>query len=345
MSSSEQAVSPSPWISVWFNPRQTIERILAETPRRGAVLLGSLGLIAGTVGQLLSVGVRYRIFDWHLVVALAIACAIAGFTGLYIWAFIIKWCGRLLGGRTSTADLRAVIAWSTTPSILGLAVALVLAGVALGTGNGTGAEADDTTALIVTVLRAVVLVCGIWSAIIFALMFSRAEGFGFWRTVTACILGWTLNIVLALLIAFGVRTFLFQPFNTPSHSMSPTLLLGDYFFVSKYAYGYTHFSIPTSPNWFSGRIFASEPARGDVAVFRIPKDDNVDYVKRVVGLPGDRIQVRRGVLYINNAAVKRELIADFIGGDSCGGDPAAKVKRWRETLPNAVSYDGARLRR
>jgi signal peptidase I len=165
--------------------------------------------------------------------------------------------------------------------------------------------------------------------IVFGLMFSRAEGFGFWRTGTAGFLGWVLCFALSLLIAIGFRTLLFQPFNMPARSMSPTLLLGDYFFVSKFAYGYTHYSIPFSPRWFSGRLFGSEPARGDVVVLRVPMDDSVDYVKRVVGLPGDSIQLRQGVLTINDTAVKREQIADFVGGDSCGKDTAGKVKRWR----------------
>jgi signal peptidase I len=148
-------------------------------------------------------------------------------------------------------------------------------------------------------------------------------------------------ILLILLLASPIvfRTFLFQPFNTPSHSMSPTLQQGDHFFVSKYAYGYSHFSLPFSPPLFSGRIFGSEPARGDVVVFRLPKDTSADYVKRVVGLPGDRIQMKQGLLTINGTPVQRERLADFIGGDSCGSDPAAKVKRWRETLPNGVSHE------
>jgi signal peptidase I len=148
-------------------------------------------------------------------------------------------------------------------------------------------------------------------------------------------------ILLILLVASPIffRTFLFQPFNTPSHSMSPTLQQGDHFFVSKYAYGYSHFSLPFSPPLFSGRIFGSEPARGDVVVFRLPKDTSADYVKRVVGLPGDRIQMKQGLLTINGTPVQRERLADFIGGDSCGSDPAAKVKRWRETLPNGVSHE------
>src|SRR5579863_4329272 len=110
----------------------------------------------------------------------------------------------------------------------------------------------------------------------------------------------------ALLIALVIRTFLFQPFNIPSGSMKGTLLIGDYLFVAKYSYGYSHFSLPLSPPLFSGRIFGSEPARGDVVVFRLPRDDSTDYIKRVIGLPGDHIQMRDGLLHINGTPVKRE---------------------------------------
>jgi signal peptidase I len=140
----------------------------------------------------------------------------------------------------------------------------------------------------------------------------------------------------ALIIALVIRTFLFQPFNIPSGSMIETLLIGDYLFVSKYSYGYSRYSFPLSPPLFSGRIFASEPERGDVVVFRLPKDDSTDYIKRVVGLPGDRIQVINGVLHINGEAVKRERLPDYVDEES--GRPI-RVRRWRETLPNGVSYD------
>src|ERR1700693_3107074 len=102
----------------------------------------------------------------------------------------------------------------------------------------------------------------------------RQEG-GFAETVRV--------IFHALLIALVIRTFLFQPFNIPSGSMKATLLVGDYLFVSKYSYGYSHYSIPLSPPLFSGRVFGSEPARGDVVVFRLPKDDTTDYIQRVIG--------------------------------------------------------------
>src|SRR5205809_5001478 len=110
----------------------------------------------------------------------------------------------------------------------------------------------------------------------------------------------------ALLIALVFRTLLFQPFSIPSGSMKATLLVGDYLFVSQYSYGYSHYSLPFSPPLFSGRIFGSVPERGDVVVFRLPKDDSVDYIKRVIGLPGDRIQMVDGLLHINGVPVKRE---------------------------------------
>jgi signal peptidase I len=139
----------------------------------------------------------------------------------------------------------------------------------------------------------------------------------------------------ALIIALVIRTFLFQPFNIPSGSMIPTLLVGDYLFVSKYSYGYTHYSLPFSPAIFSGRIFASRVHRGDVVVFRLPRDTSIDYIKRVVGLPGDRIQMIDGVLNINGVPVKRQRIADYVTDDD---GIVQRVKRYRETLPSGVSY-------
>ena len=147
----------------------------------------------------------------------------------------------------------------------------------------------------------------------------------------------TTRVVLqALLIALVIRTLLFAPFNIPSGSMKATLLIGDYLFVSQYSYGYSHYSLPFSPRLFSGRIFGSAPERGDVAVFRLPSDDSVDYIKRVIGLPGDRIQMVDGLLHINGVPVKRERVGDFMDDENGG---AERVRRWRETLPNGVTYE------
>ena len=114
-----------------------------------------------------------------------------------------------------------------------------------------------------------------------------------------------------LILALVIRTLLFQPFSIPSGSMRPTLLEGDYLFVTKWAYGYSRYSLPFSPNLFSGRIFGSSPERGDVVVFKFPPNPSLDYIKRVIGLPGDRIQMRDGQLFINGEGVPREKIGQI----------------------------------
>ena len=144
-------------------------------------------------------------------------------------------------------------------------------------------------------------------------------------------------IAQALILAMVIRTVLFQPFTIPSGSMMPTLLVGDYIFVNKFAYGYSRFSLPFSPNLFSGRIFASEPKRGDIVVFRFPPNPAVDYIKRLVGLPGDRIQVKEGVLYVNGTAVPRVPNGTF--NSDYAQDPGQDVPVYRETLDNGVSFD------
>lgn len=135
------------------------------------------------------------------------------------------------------------------------------------------------------------------------------------------------TILYAALIAVGIRTVAFEPFNIPSGSMIPTLLVGDYLFVSKYSYGYSRHSIPFSPNLFQGRIWAATPARGDVAVFKLPRDTRQDYIKRIVGLPGDRIQVIRGALHVNGEAMRREPLGDFVAE---GDGPRLTVRLFRE---------------
>lgn len=150
-------------------------------------------------------------------------------------------------------------------------------------------------------------------------------------------IGDTIKVVIeALLIAVVIRTLLFQPFNIPSGSLIPTLLVGDYLFVSKYSYGYSKHSIPFSPEIFKGRILSSEPKRGDIAVFKLPSDGSTDYIKRVIGLPGDKVQFIEGKLYINGQLVKREPVPDVVAVEADGRRRPASA--FRETLPNGVSY-------
>lgn len=143
----------------------------------------------------------------------------------------------------------------------------------------------------------------------------------------------TLKTVFwAIVIALMVRTFAYEPFNIPSGSMIPTLLVGDYLFVSKFSYGYSKHSLPFSLPIFPGRVFESEPDRGDVVVFKLPADTSQDYIKRVIGLPGDTVQVTDGRLYINNKQIERERIEDYILTDGSGR--SAAVPQYIETLPN-----------
>jgi signal peptidase I len=161
------------------------------------------------------------------------------------------------------------------------------------------------------------------------------------------------TLVYAIAIAIVIRTFLYEPFNIPSGSMEPTLLIGDYLFVSKFSYGYSRYSLPFGLPLISGRMFARPPQRGDVAVFKLPCDfsrlaapeaefhrarcdSSIDYIKRVIGLPGDHIQMKHGILYINDAPVKRERTdaCDFPFDEVPGG----AFQRYWETLPNGVRH-------
>ena len=151
--------------------------------------------------------------------------------------------------------------------------------------------------------------------------------------------GWaeTLRTVFwALVIAAVLRTLLYQPFTIPSESMRPQLLVGDYLIASKYTYGYSHYSLPFGPPLFKGRIFARQPKRGDIVVFKWPRDNKTDYIKRLIGLPGDTVQVRRGQVILNGKPVKQEFVGEESIQEHRGG--TAVVTRIRETLPNGHSY-------
>ena len=149
--------------------------------------------------------------------------------------------------------------------------------------------------------------------------------------------GWreTVKIVVhALILAIIVRIFFYQPFNIPSGSMKDTLLVGDYLFVSKLSYGYSRFSFPFGLVPFNGRLFGAQPKRGDVVVFKLPRDTEKDYIKRILGLPGDEIFVRNGIVHINGKAVPRERAGNYVGPEEDG----RPIPRYRETLPEGVSY-------
>ncbi len=144
------------------------------------------------------------------------------------------------------------------------------------------------------------------------------------------------TIFFALLIAIFIRSIFFQPFYIPSSSMEPTLLIGDRIFVTKYTYGFSKHSFPFSPNISNRRIFYNEPNRGDPVVFKTPEDDRTDFIKRLIGLPGDEIQFIEGNIFINNEKIKRIKI-DKIKTVRCGTS-SFQVDSYEETLPNGYKY-------
>lgn len=144
------------------------------------------------------------------------------------------------------------------------------------------------------------------------------------------------TLAVALLIALGVRTFLYEPFHIPSGSMYPTLEIGDYIFVNKFTYGYSRYSFPFDLPPFDGRVFAGEPDRGDVVVFALPTDPGVDYVKRVIGLPGDTVETRGGRLFINDEIVERRPLDDF--PYQLGRGAVRMSDHYREILPGGAEH-------
>lgn len=144
------------------------------------------------------------------------------------------------------------------------------------------------------------------------------------------------TIFYAILIAVFIRSFFFEPFKIPSASMYPTLYIGDYLFVSKYTYGYSSHSLPFSLPLIPNRVWASQPERGDVVVFKFPQDNRTDYIKRIIGLPGDKVQVKNGRLYINEKILEREVIEDFVIRDANGN--AQRYYQYVEVLPEGKKH-------
>jgi signal peptidase I len=140
------------------------------------------------------------------------------------------------------------------------------------------------------------------------------------------------TLIFAIICATIVRSFLYEPFHIPSSSMKSNLLIGDYIFVSKSSYGYSKYSLPFAPNLFGGRIFYSKPQRGDVVVFRLPSNPSINYIKRLIGLPGDKIQVIDGQVFINEQEVSKEYVDNFIDEDG------TSIKRFSETLSSGKTF-------
>src|SRR6185312_1714010 len=224
MTELQETAFPSPWATLWLSPRQTIEQIVGRRPTYLVLPLAALGTVSAFYMQLVSVGLAAPWDDWRLSLLALIIAAGFGVIWLYPSALILSWIGLLLGGEATARQLRAVLAWSTVPAILGsaatLAVLLVLKAA------GSGSLVPDKAMPWFGVGFA------LWTAIVFMLMMGRIERFGFLRTIVAYVAYLGSNFLLALFVALIVRIFLYQSFNIPARSMVPTLTVGDYVFAS-----------------------------------------------------------------------------------------------------------------
>ena len=138
------------------------------------------------------------------------------------------------------------------------------------------------------------------------------------------------SILIAIFIALLIRSFIFEPFNIPSGSMKPNLLVGDFIFVSKYSYGFSKHSLPFSIPLIPGKIFSNTPKRGDVVVFKTPENNRTDYIKRVIGLPGDKVKIINGKIYLNNNFIVRKKMKDFIDTDQ--NTSTKRIRKYKEYL-------------
>jgi signal peptidase I len=313
------------WLSVWLKPGDTIDRVLADNPRHSVWLLAFLGGAANILASKYGTAATTEA-AWRLVGGFILLSALFALFTVYFQALCLRWSGKMFGGHATAKQLRMLIAWGYfLPLLAGSIISLI---VTTALYFSTGADTEISGLLVQTSVF-------LWSLVILVGMLARVQHFGKMRAIGSGLVGMLLFSSI-ILLPLGIRAFLFQPFNIPSGAQKPTLLVGDYIFVSKYAYGYSHYSLPFSPPLFSGRIWAAEPQRGDVVVFRLPKDPTTDYIKRVIGLPDDRIQMIDGRLHINGQPVARQQIEDFIDVEN---GKATHVKQWRETLPNGAAYN------
>ena len=138
------------------------------------------------------------------------------------------------------------------------------------------------------------------------------------------------SISIAVFIALLIRSFIFEPFNIPSGSMKPNLLVGDFIFVSKYSYGFSKHSLPFSLPLIPRKIFSNIPERGDIVVFKTPENNRTDYIKRVIGLPGDKIEIKNGIIFINGSEIPRKKLSNFIDSDINLNEKEKRVRQYRE---------------
>lgn len=317
----------SPWRSIWWQPQATIRALVRSDTNASTLLLAAVAGIGTTIGI---AGMASNL-HWFAVLALGVLIGpFVGLLGLFVEGAVLSWTGYALGGRARQSALRTAIAWGGLPNV---ALVPILVG-ALAVFRQDFLRADSATGELDPILLVVLLIVAalpLWSIVLRIRTVGAVQQFGLVRSV--------LNVAAAALVllaaAGALRTFLIHPFVISSGSMEPTLRAGDYVFVDKRSYGLSRYSFPFDAR-FKGRLGASQPARGDIVAFKGPSDPSIDYIKRIVGLPGDEILMQHGVLHINGAAVPKRSAGDVSVIDWQGSEQM--VPAFEEVLPDGRTH-------
>jgi signal peptidase I len=328
----------SPWLTVWRHPQATIRRIQRNPHMGRALFVAALAGIAGALSLVLEPAGRGGPELARLLPALAIGGLVLNIVSIYIGSAATAVLGWLLGGKAAIRDMRLAFAWSQVPLAFALVPVLIVQSIALlGVFGLSGLAATEGYKSALIAVSVILGILDVWTFFLMVRTIGAVQGFGVFRSM--------LNLfglaLFAVILALPIRFFAYQPFTIPSASMAPTLIPGDYVFASKFAYGYSRFSLPI-PLGITGRVWGAEPKRGDLAIFRLPSDTSFDYVARVVGLPGDRVQMIGGVLQINGKPVELRRTEDFVGAASIcnrGRKGEAQMARYVETLPGGRQYE------
>ncbi len=310
-----------PLLAILIRPQATIRYVVLHYGAASALLFAALSGVFSDLG-LFALGASDPGIHWLAALAFSMTGGMAqGVVSLYLDGALAGFACRIFGGRASYRDMRAVVAWSAAPYVLLLAPVIA----ALFVFRQDFFEHP--------LVRFATLIAVGWMLVLRIRATGAVQNFGLLRSIASFV----LQFALFLAVVMPVRLFLYQPFNVPSSSMEPTILTGDHIFVSKWSYGYGPATFPFAVPPFA-RVLASEPQRGDLVVFRVrPKggvagQKPVDYIKRVVGLPGDEIQMRGGTLFINGRSVELQRVNDF---ETSEGHIGAL---YRETLPGGASH-------
>lgn len=318
----------NPWTAIWWKPQAAINAVVQRAGRSYTLVLAAL------MGVATAIGVAALITDLHWFAVVAVAFVVGPFAGLlalYVDGALLSWIGRPLGGSASQSKLRTAIAWAALPNIAALLI--MLGGIAvyhqafLRANAAPGGIKDPVLMIVIVVLVALQL----WGLFLKIRTVGAVQRFGAVRSAANV----AAALLLPLAVALAFRTFLFQPFSIPASSMEPALRVGDYMFVDKRSYGWSRYSFPFDAG-FEGRIGAAAPLRGDIIVFKLPSDLKIDYVKRVIGLPGDEVAMQHGVLHINGTPIPKLRVGDFTSNAQAGSDEVVPV--FEETLPDGRKY-------